>query len=70
MSAPEIRPATEADLPSVHLGDAADVITGSGQTLPGRVDYIAALVGSTFRVTVPGQFVGSTDASFDMLFTK
>jgi membrane fusion protein, heavy metal efflux system len=39
----------EADLPSVHLGDAADVITGSGQTLPGRVDYIAALVDPSTR---------------------
>lgn len=34
------------------------------------VDYIAALVGSTFRAAVPGQFVGSSDADFDMLFTK
>jgi hypothetical protein len=34
------------------------------------VDYIAALVGSTFRATVPGQFVGSTEPDFDMLFTK
>ncbi len=34
------------------------------------VDYIAALVGSTFRASVPGQFVGSTDAHFDMVFTK
>jgi hypothetical protein len=34
------------------------------------VDYIAALVGSTFRASVPGQFVGSSEANFDMLFTK
>lgn len=34
------------------------------------VDYIAALVGSTFRGSVPGQFVGSTEPDFDMLFTK
>ena len=33
-------------------------------------DYIAALVGSTFRASVPGQLVGSTDANFDMLFSK
>jgi cobalt-zinc-cadmium efflux system membrane fusion protein len=39
----------EADLPSVHAGDAVDVITGSGQTLPGRVDYIAALVDPNTR---------------------
>jgi cobalt-zinc-cadmium efflux system membrane fusion protein len=39
----------EADLPFVHAGDTADVITGSGQTLPGRVDYIAALVDPNTR---------------------
>lgn len=39
----------EADLPSVHVGDAAEVITGSGQTLTGRVDYIAALVDPSTR---------------------
>lgn len=39
----------DADLPSVHIGDAADVITGSGQTLPARVDYIAALVDPNTR---------------------
>jgi membrane fusion protein, heavy metal efflux system len=39
----------EADLSSVHLGDSANVITGSGQTLPGRVDYIAALVDPNTR---------------------
>jgi cobalt-zinc-cadmium efflux system membrane fusion protein len=39
----------EADLPSVRVGDAADVITGSGQTLQGRVDYIAALVDPNTR---------------------
>lgn len=39
----------EADLPAVHVGDAADVITGSGQTLRGRVDYIAALVDPNTR---------------------
>jgi cobalt-zinc-cadmium efflux system membrane fusion protein len=39
----------EADLPSVRIGDAADVITGSGQTLQGRVDYIAALVDPNTR---------------------
>lgn len=39
----------EADLPSVHNGDAADVITGLGQTLHGRVDYIAALVDPNTR---------------------
>ena len=38
-----------ADLPSVHIGDTADVITGSGQSLPGRVDYIAALVDPNTR---------------------
>lgn len=39
----------EADLPLVHVGDAADVITGAGQTLTGRVDYIAALVDPNTR---------------------
>jgi cobalt-zinc-cadmium efflux system membrane fusion protein len=39
----------EADLPSVHVGDTADVITGAGQTLQGRVDYIAALVDPNTR---------------------
>jgi cobalt-zinc-cadmium efflux system membrane fusion protein len=39
----------EADLPSVRAGDTADVITGSGQTLQGRVDYIAALVDPNTR---------------------
>jgi cobalt-zinc-cadmium efflux system membrane fusion protein len=39
----------EADLPSVRIGDTADVITGSGQTLQGRVDYIAALVDPNTR---------------------
>jgi len=39
----------EADLPSVRVGDMADVITGSGQTLQGRVDYIAALVDPNTR---------------------
>jgi cobalt-zinc-cadmium efflux system membrane fusion protein len=39
----------EADLPSVHNDDNADVITGSGQTLQGRVDYIAALVDPNTR---------------------
>jgi cobalt-zinc-cadmium efflux system membrane fusion protein len=39
----------EADLRSAHVGDAADVITGAGQTLRGRVDYIAALVDPNTR---------------------
>jgi len=39
----------EVDLPSVRTGDTADVITGSGQTLTGRVDYIAALVDPNTR---------------------
>jgi len=39
----------EADLPAVHNGDSADVITGAGQTLQGRVDYIAALVDPNTR---------------------
>jgi RND family efflux transporter, MFP subunit len=38
----------EADLPSVRIGDAADVITGN-QTLPGHVDYIAAIVDPNTR---------------------
>ncbi|MEO8217441.1 MAG: efflux RND transporter periplasmic adaptor subunit [Acidobacteriota bacterium] len=48
----------EADLGSVHVGDAADITTGSGQTLQGRVAYIAALVDPNtrsiaVRITVP-----------------
>jgi cobalt-zinc-cadmium efflux system membrane fusion protein len=39
----------EADLPSVRIGDTADVITGSGETLQGRVDYIYALVDPNTR---------------------
>jgi cobalt-zinc-cadmium efflux system membrane fusion protein len=39
----------EADLPSVHAGDTADVITGTGQTIRGRVDYISALVDPNTR---------------------
>lgn len=39
----------EADLSSVHLGDTAEVTTGGGQTLTGRVDYIAALVDPNTR---------------------
>ena len=40
----------EADLPSVHVGDPADVITGGNQTIRGgRVDYIAALVDPNTR---------------------
>jgi cobalt-zinc-cadmium efflux system membrane fusion protein len=39
----------EADLPFVHVGDTADIITGGGQTLQGRVEYIAALVDPNTR---------------------
>lgn len=39
----------EADLPSVHIGDTAEISTGSGQTLTGRVDYIAAIVDPNTR---------------------
>lgn len=39
----------EADLPSVHIGDSADILTGANQTLAGRVDYIAALVDPNTR---------------------
>ncbi len=39
----------EADLPAVHVGDAAEVITGGGQTISGRVDFVAALVDPTTR---------------------
>lgn len=39
----------DADLPSVHVGDAADIITGTGQTLQGRVDYISAIVDPNTR---------------------
>jgi cobalt-zinc-cadmium efflux system membrane fusion protein len=37
-----------ADLPSVHIGDTAGVIAGN-ETLPGKVDYIAALVDPNTR---------------------
>jgi len=39
----------EADLPSVHIGDTADVFSGLGQALHGRVDYIAAMVDPNTR---------------------
>ncbi len=39
----------EADLPSVHVGDVAEISAGSGQTLTGRVNYIAALVDPNTR---------------------
>ena len=39
----------EADLASVHLGDTADIATGSGQTLTGRVDNIASVVDPNTR---------------------
>ncbi|HSP35714.1 MAG TPA: efflux RND transporter periplasmic adaptor subunit, partial [Thermoanaerobaculia bacterium] len=39
----------EVDLPSVRAGDRADVVTGSGETLPGKVDYIAAMVDPNTR---------------------
>lgn len=39
----------EGDLPSVHIGDTAEVLTGSAQTLHGRVDYIAAIVDPNTR---------------------
>ncbi|HEX7190234.1 MAG TPA: efflux RND transporter periplasmic adaptor subunit [Thermoanaerobaculia bacterium] len=39
----------EADLASVHLGDTADISTGGGQTLTGRVDNIAAVVDPNTR---------------------
>jgi cobalt-zinc-cadmium efflux system membrane fusion protein len=39
----------EADLASVHVGDTAEITTGSGQTLAGRVDYIAAIVDPNTR---------------------
>jgi len=39
----------EADLASVHLGDMADISTGGGQTLTGRVDNIAAVVDPNTR---------------------
>jgi membrane fusion protein, heavy metal efflux system len=38
-----------ADLPAVHIGDSADVVAGAGLTLPGKVDYIAALVDPNTR---------------------
>jgi cobalt-zinc-cadmium efflux system membrane fusion protein len=43
----------EADLPFVAAGDSAEVITGSGQPpLPGRVEYIAALVDPNTRAVL------------------
>jgi membrane fusion protein, heavy metal efflux system len=39
----------ESDLASVHVGDVAEVTTGSGQTLTGRVDNIAAIVDPNTR---------------------
>lgn len=39
----------EADLAAVHLGDTAEISTGGGQTLTGRVDNIAAVVDPNTR---------------------
>lgn len=39
----------EADLAAVHLGDSADISTGGGQTLTGKVDNIAAVVDPNTR---------------------
>jgi cobalt-zinc-cadmium efflux system membrane fusion protein len=39
----------EADLAAVHEGDTAEVTTGAGQTLTGRVDNIAAVVDPNTR---------------------
>src|SRR5204862_468015 len=39
----------ETDLAAVHNGDAAEITTGAGQTLTGRVDYIAAVVDPNTR---------------------
>ena len=39
----------EADLAAVHLGDTADISTGGGQTLTGRVDNIASVVDPNTR---------------------
>ena len=39
----------ETDLPSVRIGDPADIITGENATLPGKVDYIAAIVDPNTR---------------------
>lgn len=39
----------EKDVPFVDRGDPADISTGLGTTLPGRVDYISALVDPTTR---------------------
>jgi cobalt-zinc-cadmium efflux system membrane fusion protein len=43
----------EADLPFVAAGDSAEIITGSGQPpLPGKVEYIAALVDPNTRAVL------------------
>ncbi len=39
----------EADLAAVHLGDTAEISTGAGQTLTGKVDNIAAVVDPNTR---------------------
>ena len=39
----------EADLAAVHLGDTAEISTGGGQALTGRVDNIAAVVDPNTR---------------------
>jgi hypothetical protein len=33
-------------------------------------DYIAALVGNTFRGSVPGEIISSSDPLFDMVFSR
>ncbi|MEP7085863.1 MAG: hypothetical protein ABI884_00900 [Gemmatimonadota bacterium] len=36
----------------------------------GGGDYIAALVGSVFRASIPGEIIGSGDPNFDVVFAK
>lgn len=51
-----------------HWSITSSIFTFQSATF--RTDYIAALVGSTFRVTVPGQMLGSSEPSFDMVFSR
>ena len=46
----------------------SSVFTFHSTTL-GR-DYIAALVGNTFRGSVPGEIISSSDPFFDMVFSR
>jgi len=47
----------------------SSIITFKSTTFTPK-DYIAALVGTTYKATIPGIIVGAADSSFDMVFSR